>query len=304
MAEVYPVLLIDLLMFIFLVYKIIREIIMYSAWQRNGCTKPFGLFLIVHCFNVIMFRLFQYLERHWHYRELIARLAESSELEDHSRTRAQIMRAFKFAACVSFVALTFLATLWYAQDVECPPNMTDHLRNWLVLSWSICFLYAVAVIWKRNSGAASEWDIEITSVMNSRVQRLNSVQDGSGWSFNITINGLEEAKEGLSEAEIQSIKKCRLSEHDKLKMNVTWSDSESSDEVLVLCAICIENIKINDWYKELPKCEHFFHADCIDRWLRMRASCPVCRQIVLNDYPERNIEASRFPEDWRRVLED
>jgi len=304
MEEVYPVLFIDLLLFAFLVYKIIREIIMYNDWQKNGCTKPFGLFLIINCFNVIIFRLFQYLDRYWHYREYIARLTQSAELEAHSRAMGQIMIAFKFAASVSFVALTFLTTLWYARDHKCPEHMTDHLRNWLVLSWSICLLYALAVIWKRNSGPASEWEIERASVVHSRVQHFNVVWDGRGWSFNIAIHGQEEAKEGLSEAEIQSIKKCRLSESKELKMNVAESDSETPDDVLVLCAICIENIEINEWYKELPKCEHFFHADCIDRWLRMRATCPVCRHIVLNEDTERNIEESRFPEDWRRVLEE
>lgn len=33
----------------------------------------------------------------------------------------------------------------------------------------------------------------------------------------------------------------------------------------------------------LPGCGHGFHVDCIDTWLRSRASCPICREPVVAD---------------------
>jgi len=47
------------------------------------------------------------------------------------------------------------------------------------------------------------------------------------------------------------------------------------------CAICLEEIKIGDWYKKLPSCEHCFHASCIDQWLYNGETCPVCREEVV-----------------------
>ncbi|MCH90313.1 RING-h2 finger protein ATL21A-like, partial [Trifolium medium] len=29
--------------------------------------------------------------------------------------------------------------------------------------------------------------------------------------------------------------------------------------------------------KTMPECEHCFHAQCIDEWLPLNASCPICR---------------------------
>ncbi|XP_042024808.1 E3 ubiquitin-protein ligase MPSR1-like [Salvia splendens] len=39
------------------------------------------------------------------------------------------------------------------------------------------------------------------------------------------------------------------------------------------CAICLAEY---EEAKEMP-CRHRFHADCIDRWLGMHGSCPICR---------------------------
>ena len=46
------------------------------------------------------------------------------------------------------------------------------------------------------------------------------------------------------------------------------------------CLICIENYKINELKRVLPKCQHFFHKKCIDKWFKKNASCPICRDKI------------------------
>ncbi|KAL0309284.1 UNVERIFIED_CONTAM: RING-H2 finger protein ATL68 [Sesamum radiatum] len=31
----------------------------------------------------------------------------------------------------------------------------------------------------------------------------------------------------------------------------------------------------------LPDCKHCFHVTCVDAWLKLNASCPVCRNSPL-----------------------
>ncbi|CAN6288874.1 unnamed protein product [Urochloa humidicola] len=46
------------------------------------------------------------------------------------------------------------------------------------------------------------------------------------------------------------------------------------------CPICLEPFADDDGVRVVPACGHLYHAPCIDRWLDMRNSCPVCRCAV------------------------
>ncbi|KAJ5666274.1 uncharacterized protein N7477_008722 [Penicillium maclennaniae] len=44
------------------------------------------------------------------------------------------------------------------------------------------------------------------------------------------------------------------------------------------CLICLSDYEVADEVRELNKCKHVFHKDCIDQWLTTgRNSCPLCR---------------------------
>ncbi|XP_076888919.1 putative RING-H2 finger protein ATL21A [Bidens hawaiensis] len=43
------------------------------------------------------------------------------------------------------------------------------------------------------------------------------------------------------------------------------------------CSICLTDYNVEDIVRCIPECRHCFHADCIDEWLRVRGTCPVCR---------------------------
>ncbi|KAL7122167.1 hypothetical protein ACP275_01G028700 [Erythranthe tilingii] len=83
----------------------------------------------------------------------------------------------------------------------------------------------------------------------------------------------------------------------KLKKNKKGHDKESTSEVEggivaagtekertisgddAVCCICLAKYLNNDELRELP-CTHFFHKECVDKWLKINASCPLCKAEV------------------------
>ncbi|XP_073038740.1 putative RING-H2 finger protein ATL21A [Primulina eburnea] len=43
------------------------------------------------------------------------------------------------------------------------------------------------------------------------------------------------------------------------------------------CPICLSDYHPKDTIRCIPLCEHCFHSECIDEWLRRHGTCPVCR---------------------------
>ncbi|CAM0873109.1 unnamed protein product [Alopecurus aequalis] len=48
----------------------------------------------------------------------------------------------------------------------------------------------------------------------------------------------------------------------------------------VECAVCICELGDGHTGRLLPRCGHRFHAECVDRWFRSHATCPLCRALV------------------------
>ncbi|KAK4415736.1 RING-H2 finger protein ATL1 [Sesamum alatum] len=46
------------------------------------------------------------------------------------------------------------------------------------------------------------------------------------------------------------------------------------------CAVCLSVFEEGELVRQLPKCNHLFHAQCIDMWLYSHMDCPLCRSPV------------------------
>ncbi|KAH7685515.1 Anaphase-promoting complex (APC) subunit 11 protein [Dioscorea alata] len=47
------------------------------------------------------------------------------------------------------------------------------------------------------------------------------------------------------------------------------------------CAICLSEFFLGEEVRVLPGCNHGFHVNCIDRWLKFHPTCPNCRRRMM-----------------------
>ncbi|KAK4266920.1 hypothetical protein QN277_023778 [Acacia crassicarpa] len=57
--------------------------------------------------------------------------------------------------------------------------------------------------------------------------------------------------------------------------------SASAEDNHITCSICLCEYKDSEMLRMMPECRHFFHLVCLDAWLKLNGSCPVCRNSPL-----------------------
>ncbi|CAL9153101.1 unnamed protein product, partial [Musa hybrid cultivar] len=57
------------------------------------------------------------------------------------------------------------------------------------------------------------------------------------------------------------------------------------------CSICLSCYMEGDKIKVLPGCDHGFHPECVDEWLRAQANCPLCRASLVRSSVAKEPEA-------------
>ncbi|PKI77910.1 hypothetical protein CRG98_001702 [Punica granatum] len=61
------------------------------------------------------------------------------------------------------------------------------------------------------------------------------------------------------------------------------------------CSICLCEYQPKETLRTIPECNHYFHVNCIDEWLRLNASCPLCRNLPepsLQEMPSSSLSSS------------
>ena len=84
--------------------------------------------------------------------------------------------------------------------------------------------------------------------------------------FNPTVAPLPKIMVGLDGLTIESYPKIVLGE--------SWCLPKPNDNT---CPICLSEYRPKETLKTIPKCQHCFHIECIDEWLSLNATCPICR---------------------------
>uniref|UniRef100_A0A3P9HEG3 RING-type domain-containing protein n=1 Tax=Oryzias latipes TaxID=8090 RepID=A0A3P9HEG3_ORYLA len=57
-----------------------------------------------------------------------------------------------------------------------------------------------------------------------------------------------------------------------------------------ICAVCLEAFRNNQCLRVLP-CLHEYHRDCVDPWLLLQHTCPLCKRSILGESPPPQLQA-------------
>ncbi|XP_019157124.1 PREDICTED: RING-H2 finger protein ATL70-like [Ipomoea nil] len=72
-----------------------------------------------------------------------------------------------------------------------------------------------------------------------------------------------------------------LLSYPKLVFSQAAKVSRKDSTAATCCSICLADYKSSDTLRLLPECGHLFHLKCVDPWLRLHPTCPVCRTSPL-----------------------
>lgn len=73
--------------------------------------------------------------------------------------------------------------------------------------------------------------------------------------------------------------KTRIYRQPKVRSDPTQTQPVETDN----CAVCLEQYNNNQCLRVLP-CLHEFHRDCVDPWLLLQQTCPLCKRSVLGNH--------------------
>ncbi|KAK7391548.1 hypothetical protein VNO78_19964 [Psophocarpus tetragonolobus] len=85
------------------------------------------------------------------------------------------------------------------------------------------------------------------------------------------LNGNSTSEEDPLEHIDTSFEGSRKLLYSELELDNKGSSSSS-------CSICLGDYKESDMLRLLPHCNHLFHLSCVDPWLRLHSTCPICRK--------------------------
>ncbi|XWS48803.1 hypothetical protein CRYUN_Cryun13aG0107800 [Craigia yunnanensis] len=109
--------------------------------------------------------------------------------------------------------------------------------------------------------------IGLVSFVGSRVRTYGRRRNLPSSEFSTSISpSAAVIITGLDEPTIESYPKTKLGDSGRLP--------KPNDNT---CPICLSEYLPKETLRTIPECSHYFHANCIDEWLKMNASCPLCR---------------------------
>ncbi|KAI3912880.1 hypothetical protein MKW98_012822 [Papaver atlanticum] len=205
--------------------------------------------------------------------------------------QAQLSLTKFWRRCLGFSAMEELLESRVMEELESSSNIHSELRQSLLNAlerFHIVFGAAPTDQNRRGSERASQLTDEVANTIEGfpRLQELNQSVEALLQSLRSRPLRAPPASKEV----VANLPTITVTEETLMKLGI---DTE--------CAVCNENLVIDDKMQELP-CKHLFHPLCLMPWLDKHNSCPVCRHELPTDNEayERWKESEKEAEKARR----
>ncbi|KAI8603257.1 hypothetical protein EDD21DRAFT_42590 [Dissophora ornata] len=139
----------------------------------------------------------------------------------------------------------------------------------------------------------------VVSEDSTGLQRLQSGEHGaSPKSVTIDIEPTIKVEDGhreLSPTDPVSSTAGVREDEDSSNMleleHLSSEEQESASRISTSCSICLCDYEDLEELRHLP-CNHYFHKECVDEWLKLKRTCPLCKYDIAR--------ASRGSKMWTR----
>ncbi|XP_062890640.1 RING finger protein 215 [Mobula hypostoma] len=96
------------------------------------------------------------------------------------------------------------------------------------------------------------------------------------WQYRHYESSAEDLEMSLKQQILKQLSALKTRKYFPNKRQKTQSQEHEN------CAVCLEEFHKNQCLRVLP-CLHEFHRDCVDPWLLLQQTCPLCKRNVLGD---------------------
>ncbi|XP_021296630.1 E3 ubiquitin-protein ligase RING1-like [Herrania umbratica] len=123
-------------------------------------------------------------------------------------------------------------------------------------------------------------EMEIDLLFNlGNVENFDAEPDYVNYLSSIYLRNDNESSSDFREREVVANGSCRAAS-SVVEGLVEIKIGKENDGFC--CIVCLEEFEEGEILKRLP-CLHHYHGDCIIPWLRIRATCPLCRYELPTD---------------------
>ena len=139
-----------------------------------------------------------------------------------------------------------------------------------------------------RSQAAGRWSALHQAAMRGNLETVNFLLDHGSSTTARNRDGLTPLDvaaasvfdvlfEAMNTLKMEEENTSQVTSNEALESTRVWHFVPSSVADECQCQICLQDFVDGDSLRTLP-CNHFFHTDCVDAWLKQKSSsCPTCR---------------------------